>query len=102
MPAAASTASPSARTSGLSSSASSGRTAETSPTALVTSLRYFHAMMSGRGTDSKPAERRSADDALGDLVGAGRVAADVEDARHGVAALDDDARLEVLRRAASR
>ena len=82
---------------GLSSSASSGRTVETSPTALVTSLRYFHAMMSGRGTDSKPAERGRGD-ALGQLVGAGRVAADVEDAGHRVAALDDDARLEVLRR----
>ena len=38
-----------------------GQHRRTSPTALVTSLRYFHAMMSGRGTDSKPAERRSAD-----------------------------------------
>ena len=37
-------------------------------------------------------------DALGHLVGAGRVAADVEDAGHRVAALDDHAGLEVLRR----
>ena len=63
------------RARGPSSSASSGAgTVDDVADGFVSSLRYFQAMMSGRGSDSKPADRRSAATALGDVVGARRVA----------------------------
>ena len=51
--------------------------------------------MSGRGTDSKPAATQVGGDGVGELVGARRHPADVQDARRGVALLHDDAGLEV-------
>ena len=54
--------------------------------------------MSGRGTDSKPAERRSPETRSVSSSVPDGVPAQVEDARHRVAALDDDAWLEMLGR----